>query len=213
MFVCQLKREKKTFLCYTKLLSLITSYFQARERTGDQVLVAEFGVGRGGSAALLAWLVEHYGGKLALYDIFGQIPAPTQLDGERAQERYQTILHREKDSYYGNIPNLFQVIQEEIAQVCDPAKVDYIRGKYEETLPDLSDTRVLSLVHIDCDWYESSLAVLRYIKPRLSPDAILQVDDYTNWEGSNRAINETDWLKGSRRTLVEGALHIDMGNT
>lgn len=211
-FVWQLKREKKTFLCYTKLLSLITSYFQVRERTGDQVLVAEFGVGRGGSAALLAWLVEHYGGKLALYDIFGQIPAPTQSDGERAQERYQTILHHEKDSYYGNIPDLFQVIQREIAQVCDPAKVDYIRGKYEETLPGLSDTRVFSLVHIDCDWYESSLAVLRYLKPRLSRDAILQVDDYTNWEGSNRALNEAGWLKGYRRTLVEGALHIDMGN-
>lgn len=210
-FVWQVKRKKKTFLCYPKLLSLITSYLQGKKQAGDQMMVAEFGVGRGGSAAVLAWLVEHFGGKLVLYDVFGQIPAPTQKDGDRAQERYQTILHGEKDSYYGNIPNLFEVIQKEIAEVCDPAKVEYIQGKYEETLPGLTDSRVFHLVHIDCDWYESSQAVLRYLKPRLSPNAILQVDDYSNWEGSTRALNEADWLKGYRHKLVEGALHIDMG--
>jgi len=213
LFVWQIKREKKTFLCYTKLLSLITSYFEARKRATGPIMVAEFGVGRGGSAALLAWLVQKYGGRLVLYDIFGRIPAPTDKDGERAQERYRIILHHEKDSYYGNIPNLFEVIQKEIAEVCDPSRVEYVRGRYEETLPGLEDDYVFNLVHIDCDWYESSQAVLRYLQTRLSPGAILQVDDYSNWEGSNRALNEAEWLKGYGRKLVEGALHIDMAKT
>jgi hypothetical protein len=207
-----LKRKKKTFLSYMTLLSLAQSYFSVKQRQPDETpRIAEFGVGRGGSAILMAWLANRYGGRLTLYDLFGRIPAPSEKDGQRAQERYRVILEEEPDTYYGNIPNLLELIQAEIAQVIDLKRVTFIQGKYEDTLQTLERSDAYHLVHIDCDWYESSKAVLDYLNSHLEPGAIIQVDDYSNWQGSKQALDEADWLDGYRKRLVDGALHIDTG--
>jgi len=207
-----LKRDKKTFLTFTTLYSLVKNYLTVVNRDEGTIQLAEFGVGRGGSAILLAWMVDRYGGSLTLFDVFGRIPSPTERDGERAQERYQFILNRESENYYGNIPNLLDLIRQEIAEVCDLQKVVFVQGKYEDTLPELEDGSSFNLVHIDCDWYESSKAVLDYLEDKLKPGAIIQVDDYSNWQGSHNAIEEAQWLKGYRRWIVDGALVIDTGH-
>jgi hypothetical protein len=76
-------------------------------------------------------------------------------------------------------------------------------------LPSLNDERVFSLVHIDCDWYESSKVVYNYLQTRINPGAIIQVDDYSNWEGSKRAYQETTWLTRYHTHIVDGALVIN----
>jgi hypothetical protein len=207
-----LKRKKKTFLSYMTLLSLAQSYFIVKRRRPEEApRFAEFGVGRGGSAIFMAWLANRYGGRLTLYDLFGRIPAPSEKDGQRAQERYRVILEEEPETYYGNIPNLLDLIQLEITQVIDLERVTFVQGKYEDTLQNLEQPGAFNLVHIDCDWYESSKAVLDYLTSHLEPGAIIQVDDYSNWQGSKQAMDEADWLNGYQKTLVDGALHIDTG--
>jgi hypothetical protein len=208
----ELKREKKTFLSYITLLSLARSYFTVKSRHPQEHLrIAEFGVGRGGSAIFMGWLANRFGGTLSLYDLFGQIPAPSEKDGQRAQVRYRVILEEEAESYYGNIPNLLELIQAEMARVIDLEQVTFIQGRYEDTLQDLEDPGAFNLVHIDCDWYESSKAVLDYLSGHLKPGAIIQVDDYSNWQGSKQALDEAEWLGGYRKKLVDGALNIDTG--
>ena len=208
----KLKREKKTFLSYITLFSLAQSYFTVRKRRSQESMrIAEFGVGRGGSATFMGWLANRYGGTLSLYDLFGQIPAPSAMDGQRAQERYRVILEEESEAYYGNIPNLLELIQAEIAQVIDLKRVAFVQGKYEDTLQNLDQAGAFNLVHIDCDWYESSKAVLDYLTSHLKPGAIIQVDDYSNWQGSRQALDEAEWLEGYRKKLVDGALNIDTG--
>jgi O-methyltransferase len=206
----QLKRNKKTYLTYGKLLSLTTSFQYLKEKSDQPLQVSEFGVGRGGSAMLLAWLVGRYGGQLTLFDMFGRIPPPTDKDGQRAMDRYQAILNSEKEEYYGNIPDLIDIIKQEISTVCDPKRVVFIQGKYEETLPALSSNPVFNLVHIDCDWYESSKAVLDYLEHHLHPGAILQIDDYSNWQGSHLAVDEAKWLKPANFKLVDGAFVVEL---
>lgn len=208
----ELKRDKKTFLSYITLLSLARSYLTVRKRhPQERVRMAEFGVGRGGSAMFMGWLANRYGGTLALYDLFGRIPAPSEKDGQRAQERYRVILEEEAETYYGNISNLLELIRSEMARVIDLERVTFIQGKYEETLQNLEQPGAFHLVHIDCDWYESSKAVLDYLSGHLKPGAILQVDDYSNWQGSKQALDEAEWLDGYRKRLVDGALNIDTG--
>lgn len=141
-------------------------------RCPDVVHVAEFGVGRGGSAAVLGWLVEHYGGTLTLYDVFGRIPSPSQADGERASQRYETIINEETEDYYGNILNLQALIEQELSSICDLDKIEFISGRYEEKLDELDEKRSFDLVHIDCDWYENVRVVLSYLRDNISPDAI-----------------------------------------
>jgi asparagine synthase (glutamine-hydrolysing) len=206
-----LKRAGKTYLGYPQLLSLTQGFLSVKARRQRPPHVAEFGVGRGGSATLLAWLVGRYGGTLTLYDVFGRIPAPTDRDGERAQVRYQEILHREGEDYYGNVPDLAKVIVDDLSSVCSLEQIEVVPGRYEETLGELDEARSLDLVHIDCDWYESSKAVFKYLQGNVSPGAIMQVDDYSNWQGSHMAVDEADWLEPFKTRLVDGALVIDTG--
>lgn len=206
----QLKLNKKTYLTYSKLFSLASSFRNIRERSDQPLEVCEFGVGRGGSAMLLAWLVGRYGGRLTLFDMFGRIPPPSDKDGQPALDRYQTILNSENEDYYGNIPDLIDLIKEEISTICDLSKVVFMKGKYEETLPALSSNQVFNLVHIDCDWYESSKAVLDYLEHHLHPGAIIQIDDYSNWQGSHLAVDEANWLKPVHFKLVDGALVVEL---
>ena len=159
----------------------------------------------------LAWLAENYGGTLSLFDVFGQIPAPTSIDGQRAQDRYETILNQEKEDYYGNIPDLVGLIRQEISNVCELDKVEFIQGKYETTLPDIASKKQFSLIHIDCDWYESVKTVLKYLEKNIHPGAIIQVDDYSNWQGSRMAIEEAEWLSGHKTWFADDSLVIDTG--
>ncbi len=205
----KLKNSKRTYLSYSTLYSLASNFINLQEQASQPMHVAEFGVGRGGSATVLAWLVNKYHGQITLYDIFGRIPAPTEEDGERALSRYDVIINKEGKDYYGNITNLLDVILEELHQVCSANQIEIIQGEYEKTLPKLMDSRKFDLVHIDCDWYESSKAVYNYLQSRLKPSVIIQVDDYSNWEGSNRAFQEAQWLSKYHTHLVDGALVID----
>lgn len=206
----QVKRGKKTFLSWPKLLSLGQSFHLLRSRQPQKPLrVSEFGVGRGGSAMLLGWLVGHYGGSITLYDVFGQIPAPTQSDGEQAQKRYEKIQRREGQDYYGNLPNLLEIVLADISRVCPRERIAVVQGKYEEVLPERKAPDLYDLVHVDCDWYESSRAVLAYLKDHLSPGAILQIDDYGHWQGSRKAFDEAGWLSCFQVRRVDDALLID----
>jgi asparagine synthase (glutamine-hydrolysing) len=208
----QLKRSKKTFLSWPKILSIVESFHLLRKRWPHKSLqVGEFGVGRGGSASLLGWLVGRYGGTIALYDVFGQIPAPTEMDGEQAWQRYEKIQHTEGQEYYGNIPNLLDVILSEIGRVCPRDRIEIIQGKYEDVLPRQTTARSFDLVHIDCDWYESSRVVFTYLKDHLSPGAILQIDDYGHWQGSRKAFDKAGWLHRYDTRPVNDALLVDTG--
>lgn len=208
----RVKNQKRTYLTYGKLYSLASSFKNLRMHASEPLEVSEFGVGRGGSAMLLAWLIGHYGGRLTLFDVFGRIPAPTEKDGQKAIERYHVILEQEKENYYGNIPDLMDVIKGEISAVCDLSQVTFIQGKYEETLPFIASNKTFDLVHIDCDWYESSKAVFDYLENHLQPGAILQVDDYSNWQGSHMAVDEAKWINPSNFKLVDGALVVELGS-
>jgi len=204
-----LKRSRRTYLSFSTLYSLANHSQRLYKKSHQPLQLAEFGVGRGGSASILAWFVNRYQGKLTLFDIFGRIPAPTQQDGQRALYRYEVISHQEGKDYYGNIQNLLQVVRDDLSRVCPLDRIEIVQGKYEDTLPQLLDQRRFNLVHIDCDWYESSMAVYQYLRSHLSPGAIIQVDDYSNWEGSKRAFQDAGWLSTYQAHIVDGALVID----
>ena len=88
----KIRRSKRTYLSFSTLHSLADNFLQLQRKAAQPVRVAEFGVGRGGSAMLLAWLVNQYGGSLTLYDVFGRIPAPSEQDGGSAKSRDQAII-------------------------------------------------------------------------------------------------------------------------
>ena len=118
----RIKKYKHTFLSYSTIYSLVKNFIELEKHSSQLLHVAEFGVGRGGSATILAWLVNHYNGHLTLFDIFGRIPAPSQQDGAKALSRYEFIVKQEKDDYYGNISDLLEVILADLHKVCTSRK-------------------------------------------------------------------------------------------
>ena len=205
----RIKRQKKTFLNNHTLPGIALHIDKVHQRFQSALNIAEFGVGRGGSAIVMAWMIRKYGGHLSLYDVFERIPPPTDKDGLQALERYDVIKNNEAADYYGNIPDLLTVIRKEIHQVCDPNQVAFIQGRYEDTLPEDHSDQRFHFVHIDCDWYESSKVVFSFLENRIMPGAIIQIDDYSYWAGSKLAVDETSWLQPYHRKIVGGALVLD----
>ncbi len=48
----------------------------------------------------------------------------------------------------------------------------------------------ISVLRLDTDWYESTLAELEVLYPRLVPGGIMILDDYGHWGGARQAADE-----------------------
>jgi asparagine synthase (glutamine-hydrolysing) len=46
------------------------------------------------------------------------------------------------------------------------------------------------LAHIDCDWYEHVKYCLNFIRDAVSKYGVIVVDDYSDWPGCRRAVDE-----------------------
>lgn len=137
--------------------------------------MAELGVYRGNSAAILAQYARKYGRRLFLFDTFEGFDQRDLVGGDKSQkvEFADTSLGYVRD-IIGN------------------EDVRFVQGRFPESIPsDLSTSR-FCLVHIDCDLYEPAKAGLEFFYPRLSRGGLLIVHDYANpyWAGIKRAVDE-----------------------
>jgi len=65
--------------------------------------------------------------------------------------------------------------------------VHFWPGLFEETL---RIDEPIALAHIDCDWYDSVKLCLERITPNVVPGGVLVIDDYRDWVGCRRAVDE-----------------------
>ncbi len=137
--------------------------------------MAELGVYRGNSAAILAHYARRYGRRLFLFDTF-----------EGFDQR--DLVGRDKSKKVEFADTSLGYVREVIGD----EDVRFMEGRFPESIPsDLSTSR-FCLVHIDCDLYEPAKAGLEFFYPRLSPGGLLIVHDYANpyWKGIKRAVDE-----------------------
>jgi len=52
------------------------------------------------------------------------------------------------------------------------------------------DSQPLSLAHIDVDWYEPVKTAIDRIEPNLVPGGSIVIDDYNDWSGCRRAVDD-----------------------
>src|SRR4029077_4245895 len=64
-----------------------------------------------------------------------------------------------------------------------------IKEMFQETLP-VADTGAIGLLHIDGDWYESTRVCLENLWDSVSEGGIVQIDDYGEWQGCKKAVDE-----------------------
>ena len=155
----------------------------------------ECGVWRGGSmmcAALTLLRAGDTNRQLYLYDTFeGMVPpgAPdVDFSGQAAIAQLSTD-QRTEDSYIWAYAPL-EVVRGNMASTGYPdARVSYVRGPVEETIPDTAPGAI-ALLRLDTDWYESTRHELEHLFPRLVRGGVLIIDDYGHWQGARRAVDE-----------------------
>jgi len=165
-------------------------------RCGIQGAIVECGVARGGSMmAVASTLVRENASDrdLYLYDTFEGMPRPTEHDkkwnGEPAAKKFARVAR-------GNGSDWCRASIEEVMRNMQttgyPANLcHYVKGSVEQTVPAVMPARI-AILRLDTDWYESTRHELHHLYPRVTSGGVLIIDDYGEWQGARRAVDE--WL-------------------
>jgi asparagine synthase (glutamine-hydrolysing) len=205
--------QKLTYLNLEALLELYEAV-ESIERRGEEGILIEAGVALGGSTIVMASAKSQKRPLLA-YDVFSTIPPPSPGDGADAHGRYAVIASGQAegiggDTYYGYQDNLLTKVRENFVNFgINPSDhhIIFYPGLFEETL---RVSQPVSLAHIDCDWYESVMLCLEQIVPNLISGGILVIDDYEDWSGCKRAVDEYFEGRSHEFSMVmKSKLHIE----
>jgi D-inositol-3-phosphate glycosyltransferase len=166
-------------------------YVSANRIGGD---VVECGVWRGGSMLAAARSLLERGDTqrtLWLYDTFSGMTPPTAED-RRLIDRTDAaalLATQPRSADVWAVADLDDVRR--TMSLCDypEERVRYVVGPVEETIPGAVPKQI-AVLRLDTDWYASTLHELIHLFPRLSPGGVLIIDDYGDWEGARRAVDE-----------------------
>lgn len=176
-----------TMLSEERLHSL---YALARRACEDDIPgnFVECGVAGGGSSALLAAVIKRHSRRpriLFSFDTFEGMPSPTADDthGDRKAD----------DTGWGT--GTCAAPESSVREACSRLGagdvIETVRGHFRDTLPGMRDrVGVISLLHMDADWYESTRDILENLYDQIGWGGLVQVDDFGYWEGCAKAIRE-----------------------
>lgn len=172
-------------------------YINDKKIEGDFV---EAGVWRGGSLIILKKLIEKYklNKKIYGYDTFEGMPEPSEVD---VKWNNISAAHKAKIKKDDWCKCSIEDVKKNILTVLNDLKdINLIKGLVEETLLVESNLpKKISLLRLDTNFYKSTKVELEILFPRLSKGAILIIDDYGNWKGAKKAVDE---FFGDRAFLI-----------
>jgi hypothetical protein len=147
--------------------------------------IAELGVYRGNSAAVLALYGRRHGRSVFLFDTY-----------EGFEARDLTGVDAGQSAAFGDTS--LDLVRRNVG---DDAVV-YVKGYFPDTVTEDIARRHYAVVHLDCDLYAPIKAGLDFFYDRLSPGGIMIIHDYANpcWDGPKRAVDE--FLPRIAETLV-----------
>lgn len=202
--ITRVRDERLTYLTAEALADLAEAVDDI-ERRGTEGIIVEAGAALGGSAVVLA-TAKAPGRALAVYDVFGSIPPPSDDDDADVHERYAAIASGQSDGiagdvYYGYRENLYDGVVATFRSFgfdLDRDHISLVQGRFEETM---NIDRAVALAHLDCDWYRSVMTCLRALDPWMVSGGRFIVDDYDDWSGCRKAVD--DFLAGPGRGRYE----------
>lgn len=158
--------------------------------------IVECGVWRGGSVMLAALTLIQRGAAnrdLILFDTFKGMTAPGPEDLDLYGRRAESLMrgtHGEEIAELVHASAPLEAVRAAIAATgYDMRLVRFVEGDVRETLSHTQTLRI-SLLRLDTDFYDSTLAELRHLYPRLIQGGILIIDDYGHWSGAKKAVED-----------------------
>lgn len=154
----------------------------------------ECGVWKGGSTMLMILAMMHFGSvdrEIFMFDTFTGMSPPTDqdvdLDGRTAASLMRgdygatTAELVQAAASYGSVRTAIE------STGVDMRLVRMVQGDVKETLA-RTQTMAISLLRLHTDFYDSTLAELEELYPRLIQGGVLIIDDYGHWQGSQKAV-------------------------
>lgn len=154
--------------------------------------IVECGVWRGGSMLAVARTLLAAGDTsrdLYLFDTFTTMPRPGPEDfdvyGRHVSEYHDVnVAH----PYHSYLPlDTVRAVMEESGYPKE--RLHFVQGMVEDTIP-ASAPATIALLRLDTDLYVSTAHEMEHLYPRVSPGGVLLVDDYGDFQGAKKAVDE-----------------------
>ncbi len=156
----------------------------------------ECGVWKGGSSMLIALTLLQRGivdRALYLFDTFVGMTPPGPEDVDLNGEHAADLMAGTRGPEIAELVKAAISLEDVIAAIAgtgyDMRLVRLVKGDVSETLPKTQTLRIC-LLRLDTDFYDSTLAELRALYPRLAPGGPLIIDDYGHWLGARQAVED-----------------------
>lgn len=176
--------------------NLINLYWMVRyiNRNNIPGAIVECGVWNGGSSAMMAAACHDSGTQREfwLFDSFEGLPPPSARD--QALERIFYF----KDWNRGSIDKVKQIFKKLNLSL---DRVHFVKGWFDQTIPHTPLPEV-ALLHIDADWYDSVMTVLKHLYDHVTPGGYIVLDDYGYWKGCDQAVHDFFTEHGLPQTLL-----------
>jgi len=192
--VWSLDEKDRLTMTSPERLNAFCNAVQYIERSNIPGAIVECGVWKGGSmmaAALTLNRLKVSSRELYLFDTFEGMTEPTALDIDRRGAAATDRLAKEnKDtSWVWAQAGIDEVKRNLKSTNYNFENIYFIKGPVEETVPKSAPNEI-AILRLDTDWYESTRHELEHLYPRLVRGGVLIIDDYGDWEGAKRAVDE-----------------------
>jgi hypothetical protein len=137
--------------------------------------VAELGVYKGNTAALIALIARRIGSTAYLLDTF---------EGFSKRDLKDIDINVRMSFGDTSLRDVRALVGED--------HVKYIKGYFPSSASQMPDDKPFCLVHIDCDLYSPIKSALEYFYPRMVPGGFIIIHDYSSlhWDGAEKAVDE-----------------------
>ena len=156
----------------------------------------ECGTWKGGSAMLITLTLIACGARnreIYLFDTFSGMTAPGPMDRDIDDQLAGELIAGSRGRKIAQLVRAAAPIEAVRLAVestgYDMRLVRFVEGNVSETLPRTNTLRI-ALLRLDTDFYDSTMAELRHLYPRLVQGGIIIVDDYGHWQGARKAVDE-----------------------
>lgn len=157
----------------------------AERVNGIEGCVVQCGVWKGGMGAGLASVIEG-GRQYFLFDSFQGLPLARDIDGLAAKV-WQA--NTNGPTYYDNCRASLEDARSAM-KLSGTNKYELFEGWFEDTLPAFVPPEPIAFLHLDADWYESTLICFEQLFDRVAVGGLIVLDDYYVWDGCSRAVHE-----------------------
>ncbi|TMM31355.1 macrocin O-methyltransferase [Polaribacter aestuariivivens] len=177
-----------------RLVSLLRAldYINQNQINGS---IVECGVWKGGSIMAGLYKLKNLNDEsrdIYLYDTFEGMSEPLEIDksirGESATNAFKS-----QDQVWDRIECLspLEEVVENVNSVgYSSEKINFIKGKVEDTINKTNAPKEIAILRLDTDWYESTKHELEMLFPKLAKGGVLIIDDYGHWQGCKKAVDE-----------------------